>query len=86
MKTRIITLIALTIIIGFSDSMTCLAQGKLYDYRLIFSGGKKRKNWPGTSLLKDTLNSIILVRCADGATLKELQSLGMEDLATGWTR
>jgi len=80
MKFRLTTFIALTFIVGLGNGIPSLAQSDLYNFQLAFTGGKESENWPGTSLLKDTLNSIILARCADGATLAQLQSLGIDNL------
>jgi tetratricopeptide (TPR) repeat protein len=72
--------LVVSIVVGCQGQPVELEQLDLYDAALFFSSGRDRERYPRMSLVRDSLNNRIAVRCLGGASLAELEGLGIDDL------
>jgi tetratricopeptide (TPR) repeat protein len=72
--------LAVSIVAGCEVRPDELEQLDLYDAALFFSSGRDRERYPRMSLVRDTLNNRIAALCLGGASLADLEALGIDDL------
>jgi tetratricopeptide (TPR) repeat protein len=77
--------LAVLVIAGCGARPDELQQLDLYDAAGFFSGGRDRERYPRMSLVRDTTNNRIAARCLAGASLAELEELGIDDLGERMT-
>jgi tetratricopeptide (TPR) repeat protein len=72
--------LAVSVVMGCEVRRNEVEQLDLYDAAMYFSSGRDRERYSRMSLLRDSLNNRIAVRCLGGASLAQLEELGIDDL------
>ncbi|UCC81853.1 MAG: tetratricopeptide repeat protein [Gemmatimonadota bacterium] len=72
--------LAVSVVVGCGGQPEELEPLDLYDAALFFSSGRDRERYPRMSLVRDSVNNRIAVLCLGGASLAELEELGIDDL------
>ncbi len=72
--------LAVSVVAGCEVRRDEIERLDLYDAAMYFSSGRDRERYPRMSLMRDTLNNRIAVTCLGGASLAELEALGIDDL------
>jgi tetratricopeptide (TPR) repeat protein len=72
--------LAVSVVVGCEVQRDEIEQLDLYDAAMYFSSGRDRERYPRMSLVRDSLNNRIVVRCLGGASLAELEAHEIDDL------